>query len=162
MSRREELQAEVLKAQLRADASKEQDRKQSRLAGLWGTMNSLKREGDNQRATLAEQHGVNAATLPGFGAEIPFGNTFLSQNSTGSPRGKLAQVAILALAAGAAGFGLHSLLKETPKTEAPPPVDAVLEWEITPNGESGRRGVSTETSGFHSETSGVVSGGDRE
>jgi len=138
------------------EESREADRKQLRLAGLWGTMNSLKREGDNQRATLAKQHGVQAASLPNFGAEIPFGNTYVSQNSTGSSLGKLTQAAVLALAAGAAGFGLQSYFS-TPKTEpsTPPPVNAVLEWEITPDGESGTssRSVSVEERGVSAEAS---------
>ena len=116
---------------------------QHRKAGLWGIMNSLKREGDAQRATLAEQHGVNAANLPGFGSEIPFGNTFVSQSSTGSPLGKATQVAILALVAGAIGFGANSLLKEeTPEPVTPPPVNAVIEWEITPDGDLRERSSS--------------------
>jgi len=138
------------------EESREEDRKQFRLAGLWATMNSLKREGDNQRAAIAEQHGVQATNLPGFGQEIPFGNTYVSQNSTGSSLGKLTQAAVLALAAAAAGFGLQSYLSP-PKTEPsmPPPVNAVLEWEITPDGESGSssRSVSVEERGVSAEAS---------
>lgn len=135
---------------------KDEARAQHRMAGLWGTMNSLKREGDAQRATLAEQHGVHAASLPGFGTEIPFGNTYVSQSSTGSPLGKVAQVAILALVAGAIGFGANSLLtKETPKLVTPPPVNAVIEWEITPDGEfrSGSSSVRREESRISEEAS---------
>ena len=137
------------------EESREEDRKKFRLAGLWATMNSLKREGDNQRAALASQHGVQAANLPGFGQEIPFGNTYVSQNSTGSSLGKFTQAAVLALAAAAAGFGLQSYL--SPKTEpsTPPPVNAVLEWEITPDGESGTssRSVSVEERGVSAKAS---------
>jgi len=121
-------------------------------------MNSLKRESDSQRATTAKQHGLNVADLPGFGAEIPFGNTFVSQNSTGSsPMAKLAMGAVLVLAAGAAGFGLQSLLSPTPETITPPPVDAVLEWEITPDGESRSSSVSEGQYDVHSETSEAIS-----
>jgi len=126
-------------------------------------MNSLKREGDSQRAAQAKQHGIQATDLPGYGNEIPFGNTFVSQNSTGSPLGKLAQVAVLALTAGVAGFGLNNFL--TPKadtTAVPPPVNAVLEWEIIPDGDSrsSSREVSERTLGVREESRETIDGGD--
>jgi len=125
--------------------SREESKRQHRLAGLWGMMNSLKREGDSQRAVMAKQYGVNPADLPNFGAEIPFGNVNISQRSNGSSFGKLTQAAVLALAVGAAGFGLHSYMKEpAAETITPPPVNAVIEWEIIPDGESSSGSVSSE------------------
>jgi len=138
---------------------REQTRKQMGTAGLWGLMNCLKREGDSQRATIAKGNGIDPATLPGMGNEIPFGNVTISQQSSpGSSLGKFTQAAVLALAAGAAGFGLHNLMKE-PEAETiqpPPPVNAVIEWEITPNGEF--RSDSEGAIEFHTESSESSSG----
>ena len=119
-------------------------------------MNMFKRESDAQRAASAKQHGVQVADLPGYGAEIPFGNTVINQSSTGSPLGKLTQEAVLALVAGVAGFGLSNL--NTPKpVDTPPPVDAVIEWEIVPDGAFTRGSssiISESEHGVHSEESG--------
>jgi len=110
-------------------------------------MNSLKRNADVERAQVAKLNGVDPATLPGFLSEIPFGNQTLIQQSAESKApstlGNLAKGAVLALAAGAAGFGL-SQLNTKPKPLPPPPVNAVIEWEITPDGESRSTSVSSE------------------
>jgi len=145
----------------RENPEKDKIRNQWRLANLWGLMNTLKRASDSQRATVAEQHGVNASELPGFGTEIPFGNTYVSQSSKGS---SLIQAAVLALAAGAIGFGASALLKPPkpdvvapPVNAAPPPIDVALDWEITPNGEFRTRSIRGEESSISSETSEQIS-----
>jgi len=125
---------------------READKNTFRQIGLWSLVNSLKRESDVERAAVAKHNGIDPASLPGFGQEVPWGNntSIVTQSATqGSLLGKITQVATLALAAGAIGLGANFLLnKETPKPEIPPPVDAVIEWEITPN----VRGDSTTTS----------------
>ena len=121
-------------------------------------MNSNKRNADLERATIAKAHGIDASELPGFLTEIPFGNQTVIQQSAESKAppaiGNLTKAAVLALAAGAVGFGAKSLL-DTPKPEVPPPVDAVIEWEITPNGteSGGSATVRTVESGILEATS---------
>jgi len=147
---------------------REQAKAQHRTAGLWGIMNSLKRTSDVERAVVAKQNGVDPGSLPNFLTEIPFGNTTVVQQSAESKApstlGVITKAAVLALAAGAAGFGLSQINMAPKPIPLPPPVDAVLEWEITPDGET--RGshssvLSTER-GVHQGSRTEISGGDNE
>ena len=148
-------------------SQREQAEAQFRTANLWNFMNSMKRNSDVERAAVAKQHGMNPAELQGFLAEIPFGNqTIVSQAAEAtikapSSLGKIAMGAVLALAAGGAGFGL-SQLNLDPEPLAPPPVNAVLEWEITPDGQSESSSVSRSEHGVHTKTWTGIGGGDTE
>ena len=130
------------------------EQKLFRQIGLWDMLNRFKRNSDSERAAVAKAHGIEASSLPGFGQEVPWGNnTIISQQTQGSLLGKVGSIAALTLAAGAIGFGANHLLN-TPKTEVPPPVNAVLEWEITPDGEPGSRTIRESESRFSSDASG--------
>jgi len=140
---------------------REQAQAQFRTANLWNFMNTMKRNADVERATVAKANGINPAELQGFLAEIPFGNqTIVSQSAESkapSAFGNFTKAAVLALAAGAIGFGANHLL-QTPKPVTPPPVNAVLEWEITPDGERAGTGVFTEIRSDESRVLGEASG----
>jgi len=146
---------------------REQAKAQHRTANLWGLMNVLKRNSDVERAVIAEQHGVDPGKLPNFLAEIPFGNQTVVQQSAESKAspsiGNFTKGAVLALAAGAAGFGL-SQLNTAPEPLPPPPVNAVIEWEIVPDGETRRSDSSVfiEERGIHQGTREEIGGGDSE
>jgi len=148
-------------------SQREQAEAQFRTANLWNFMNVMKRNSDVERAVIAKDNGMDPAQLQGFLAEIPFGNqTIVSQAAEATVKapssvGNFTKGAVLALAAGAAGFGL-SQLNTTPEPLAPPPVNAVLEWEITPDGQSESRSVSRTEHGIHTETRTGISGGDTE
>ena len=130
-------------------------------------MNTMKRNSDVERAAVAKANGMDPAQLQGFLAEIPFGNqTIVSQaaettTKASSLTGKLAMGAVLALAGGAASVGLMSLNSD-PVPLAPPPVNAVLEWEIIPDGQPGSTEFSASELGVHSETWTGIGGRDTE
>ena len=148
-------------------SQREQAKAQFLTANLWNFMNTMKRNSDVERAAVAKANGMDPAQLQGFLAEIPFGNqTIVSQSAEAkvkapSSLGNLAKGAVLALAAGGAGFGL-SQLNLGPEPLAPPPVNAVLEWEITPDGQPGSTTVSATELGVHSETWTGIGGRDTE
>jgi len=139
---------------------REQAEAQHRTAGLWNMMNVLKRNSDVERAAVAKANGIDPSTLPNFLSEIPFGNQTVVQQSAESKApsalGTITKTAVLALAAGAAGFGLSQFHTE-PEPLPPPPVNAVIEWEITPDGQSSSSVSSTELR-VSGETSGGVDG----
>ena len=150
-----------------AASLREQARAQYRTAGLWGSMNVMKRNSDVERATIAKQNGIDPRELPGFLAEIPFGNQTLVQQSAENPApsaiGNFTKAAVLALAAGAAGFGLSQLgTAPEPQPTTPPPVNAVIEWEITPNESiiSRDSSVFTEERGVHRSSRSEIGSGD--
>lgn len=143
------------------DESREADKAFFRKIGLWDLVNRLKRNSDVERAAVARQYDLKAADLPGFGQEVPWGNNTTITQSATSPLAWIGSVAAIALTAGALGFGASHFLKEsTPQPEAPPPVNAVLEWEITPNERtSGNRSIFIEEHSVLDEASGGVGGG---
>lgn len=147
---------------------REQAKAQHRTAGLWGSMNVMKRNSDVERAAIAKQNGIDPRELPNFLAEIPFGNQTVVQQSAENPApsavGNFTKAAVLALAAGAAGFGLSQLNIAPEPLPLPPPVNAVIEWEITPNESIISRDSSVfgEERGVHRSSRSEISSGDRE
>ena len=148
-------------------SQREQVKAQFLTANLWNFMNTMKRNSGVERAAVAKAHGMDPAQLQGFLAEIPFGNqTIVSQAAEATVKspssvGNLAKGAVIALAAGAAGFGLTNL-NTAPEPLAPPPVNAVLEWEIEPNGKLGSTSLRSSELGVHTEARRGIGGGDTE
>jgi hypothetical protein len=138
---------------------REQTRAQLRHLNLWATANGFKREADLERATVAKANGMEAKDIPGFMQEVPFGNvTTIHQvaPSATPPSTGIAKWVAVVLAAGAIGFGSSFLLNPPipPKPETPPPVNAVIEWEIVPDDtQSGSSSIRTGESRFLGEAS---------
>lgn len=160
------LMTEAIAEMGNAASQREQAKAQHRTAGLWGMMNVMKRNSDVERAAIAKQNGIDPRELPNFLAEIPFGNQTLVQQSAEIPApsavGNFTKAAVLALAAGAAGFGLSHFNTAPEPLPLPPPVNAVLEWEITPNESiiSGDSSVFSEERGVHRSSRTEIDSGD--
>ena len=57
------------------DDQRTADKNLFRQIGMWDLVNRLKRNADHERATVAKQHDIDPTSLPGFGEEVPWGNT---------------------------------------------------------------------------------------